>query len=111
MWDAIRGNVCLTYHGRVIFEGAITGGPAHLTNTVEWGRGLEQTLVLSGKGISLSALAHGSTQMLAAETRTPVIARGMGSGLAAGSIPATRGGIVVSLNRMNHILWIYPENR
>src|SRR5512139_3117728 len=33
---------------------------------------------------------------LAAETRVPLIARGMGSGLAAGSIPVCAGGIVVS---------------
>jgi len=46
----------------------------------------------------------------AAETRTPVIARGMGSGLAAGSIPATAGGIVVSFTRMNRILEIDPRN-
>jgi len=47
---------------------------------------------------------------LAAETRTPIVARGMGSGLAAGSIPAANGGIVVSLTRMNHILEIDTEN-
>lgn len=46
----------------------------------------------------------------AAENRTPVVARGMGSGLAAGSIPISSGGIVVSLTRMNHILEIDPEN-
>jgi len=47
---------------------------------------------------------------LAAETHTPVVTRGMGSGLAAGSIPATPGGIVVSLTRMNRILEIDTEN-
>jgi len=47
---------------------------------------------------------------LAAETRTPLIARGMGSGLAAGSIPIRAGGIVVSFTRMNRILEIDPEN-
>lgn len=39
---------------------------------------------------------------LAAETCTPVIARGMGSGLAAASVPTT-GGIVLCLTRMNRI--------
>ena len=34
----------------------------------------------------------------------------MGSGLAAGSIPLTSGGIVLSLTRMNHILEIDTEN-
>jgi glycolate oxidase len=38
---------------------------------------------------------------LAAEERVPVITRGMGSGLAAGSIPVASGGIVVSMTRMN----------
>ncbi len=47
---------------------------------------------------------------LAAETRTPLVARGMGSGLAAGSIPYPNGGIVVALTRMNRILEIDAQN-
>jgi glycolate oxidase len=47
---------------------------------------------------------------IAAESRTPIVPRGMGSGLAAGSIPFNNGGIVVSLTRMNHILEIDTEN-
>jgi glycolate oxidase len=47
---------------------------------------------------------------LAAELRTPIVPRGMGSGLAAGSIPLPSGGIVVSLTRMNHILEIDTQN-
>ena len=47
---------------------------------------------------------------LAAETRTPLVPRGMGSGLAAGSIPLPGGGIVLCLTRMNHILEIDTEN-
>jgi glycolate oxidase len=47
---------------------------------------------------------------LAAETRTPIVPRGMGSGLAAGSIPMPTGGIVLCLTRMNHILEIDREN-
>jgi glycolate oxidase len=47
---------------------------------------------------------------LAAETRTPLIARGMGSGLAAGSIPIRAGGIIVSFTRMNKILEIDTGN-
>jgi glycolate oxidase len=43
---------------------------------------------------------------VAAETRVPLVARGMGSGLAAGSIPVVAGGIVVSFTRMNRILEI-----
>ncbi len=47
---------------------------------------------------------------LAAKLRLPIIARGMGSGLAAGSIPLVPGGLVLSLTRMNHILEIDTLN-
>jgi glycolate oxidase len=47
---------------------------------------------------------------LAAETRTPLVPRGMGSGLAAGSVPLPDGGIVICLTRMNRILEIDTEN-
>jgi len=47
---------------------------------------------------------------LAARERIPLVARGMGSGLAAGSIPATGGGIVVCFTRMNRILEIDTVN-
>jgi glycolate oxidase len=47
---------------------------------------------------------------LAAQTRLPLIPRGMGSGLAAGSIPIPGGGIVLCLSRMNHILEIDTIN-
>jgi len=47
---------------------------------------------------------------MAAAARIPVIARGMGSGLAAGSIPVRAGGIVVSFTRMNRILEIDTGN-
>ncbi len=47
---------------------------------------------------------------LAANKRLPVVARGMGSGLAAGSIPLPEGCIVISLTRMNQILEIDPQN-
>jgi glycolate oxidase len=46
----------------------------------------------------------------AAQKRVPVIARGMGSGLAAGSIPIQPGGLVVCLTRMNRILEIDAGN-
>ncbi|MCL2878136.1 MAG: FAD-binding protein [Acidobacteria bacterium] len=42
----------------------------------------------------------------AAETRTPIVARGMGSGFAAGAVSITPGGMVVSFTRMNRILEI-----
>jgi len=47
---------------------------------------------------------------LAAETHTPIVPRGMGSGLAAASVPYPKGGIVLCLTRMNHILEIDQEN-
>jgi glycolate oxidase len=47
---------------------------------------------------------------LAAEARAPLVTRGMGSGLAAGSIPLSAEGIVLCLTRMNHILEIDTEN-
>ncbi len=46
---------------------------------------------------------------LAAEKRIPLVARGMGSGLAAASVPF-QGGIVLSMTRMNRILEIDPVN-
>jgi glycolate oxidase len=46
---------------------------------------------------------------LAYEYEIPVIARGMGSGLAAGTVPFG-GGLVMPLNRMNRILEIDQEN-
>ena len=47
---------------------------------------------------------------LAAEANIPMVPRGMGSGLAAGSIPIPGGGIVICLTRMNHILEIDLQN-
>jgi len=47
---------------------------------------------------------------LAAEVQVPIVPRGMGSGLAAGSIPIPGGGIVICLTRMNHILEIDSQN-
>jgi glycolate oxidase len=46
---------------------------------------------------------------MAARERIPIIARGMGSGLAAATVPLV-GGLVISLTRMNHILEIDREN-
>jgi glycolate oxidase len=47
---------------------------------------------------------------LAAEKRIPIVPRGMGSGLAAGSIPLPPEGLVLSLTRMNRILELDAEN-
>lgn len=46
--------------------------------------------------------------MLANKSNTPIIARGSGTGLSGGSVPI-KGGLIISLNRMNKILDIDPE--
>ena len=46
---------------------------------------------------------------LASEHHIPIVARGAGTGLSGGAI-AQRGGILLSLTRMNRILEIDPEN-
>jgi glycolate oxidase len=67
--------------------------------------GLPDVVVLPSTTEQVSQIVR-----LAAELHTPVVPRGMGSGLAAGSIPISSGGIVISLTRMNHILEIDREN-
>ena len=47
---------------------------------------------------------------LAAEERIPIVPRGMGSGLAAASVPYPNSAIVLCLTRMNHILEIDIDN-
>lgn len=47
---------------------------------------------------------------VAAEAQIPIVPRGMGSGMAAGSVPIVKGGMVVSLTRINHILEIDTDN-
>ena len=47
---------------------------------------------------------------IAREFDVPVVARGAGTGLSGGAIPA-QGSLVLSLTRMNRILEIDPENR
>jgi glycolate oxidase len=47
---------------------------------------------------------------LAAECRMPVVPRGMGSGLAAGSVPARSDSLIVCFTRMNRILEIDTVN-
>lgn len=47
--------------------------------------------------------------MLAGREHIPVVTRGMGSGLAAASVPF-RGGITLSMTRMNHLLEIDETN-
>jgi glycolate oxidase len=47
---------------------------------------------------------------LAAEEKIAIIPRGMGSGMAAGSVPTGKGEMVISLTRMNRIFEIDTEN-
>lgn len=67
--------------------------------------GLPEVVVLPASTEEVSRVVK-----LASEARVPIVARGMGSGLAAGSIPLNSGGMVVSLTRMNHIFEIDTEN-
>ncbi len=50
------------------------------------------------------------TVRLCYQSQTPFLARGSGTSLSGGSMPV-EGGIVITLNRLNHILRMDPENR
>jgi glycolate oxidase len=65
---------------------------------------LPDTVVLPETNEDVSAIVR-----VAAQYDVPIVPRGMSSGLAGGSI-AVRGGIVMSLTRMNRILEIDREN-
>lgn len=67
--------------------------------------GRPEIIVLPGSTAQVSQVVR-----LAAEARVPLVPRGMGSGLAAGSIPLPGGGMVICLTRMNHILEIDTQN-
>jgi glycolate oxidase len=67
--------------------------------------GIPELIVLPGTTEQVSQVIR-----LAAEAHLPIVPRGMGSGLAAGSIPIPGGGIVICLTRMNHILEIDTLN-
>jgi glycolate oxidase len=66
--------------------------------------GLPDVVVLPGTTDQVSQIVR-----IAAADRIPVVPRGMGSGLAAGSVPF-HGGIALTLTRMNHILEIDRAN-
>jgi glycolate oxidase len=61
-------------------------------------------VVLPGSTHEISQLA-----MLCSEARVPIVARGAGTGYTGGAVP-TRGGMVLSLERMNRILEIDTLN-
>jgi len=67
--------------------------------------GQPELIVLPGTTEQVSQIVR-----LAAQARVPLVPRGMGSGLAAGSIPVPGGGIVICLTRMNHILELDTQN-
>lgn len=64
-----------------------------------------ELVVLPGSTAEVSEVVK-----VAAAARLPVVARGMGSGLAAGSIPSQPGGLVVCLTRLNRIVELDMEN-
>src|SRR5688572_9169333 len=57
----------------------------------------------------LTAEEVSATVRVACDLRVPIVARGGGSGLAGGSVPAS-GGIVLDTTRMDHILEIDEAN-
>jgi glycolate oxidase len=61
-------------------------------------------VVLPGSSADVSAIAR-----LCNEHRVPLVPRGAGSGYTGGAVP-TRGGVVLSLERMNRILEIDEAN-
>jgi glycolate oxidase len=65
---------------------------------------MPDTVVLPETNEQVSAVVR-----IASQYDVPIVPRGMSSGLAGGSIPV-RGGIVLSLTRMNRILEIDEEN-
>lgn len=67
--------------------------------------GLPGVVVLPSTTDQVSAVVK-----IAAEACIPIVPRGMGSGLAAGSVPLPGGSIVLCLTRMNRILEIDTEN-
>lgn len=67
--------------------------------------GLPQAVVLPETTEQTSEIVK-----IAADARIPVVARGMGSGLAAGAVPVAGDSIVVCFTRMNRILEIDPVN-
>jgi len=69
-WAPDTGVLRLSYHGGVILDAKIEGGPAALTKVEDSSPGLSQHLTFTGKNLHLNARAHGSDQLIAAETRT-----------------------------------------
>jgi glycolate oxidase len=67
-------------------------------------QGLPDVVVLPESTEDVAAVVR-----IAAERRVPVVPRGMGSGLAAASVPS--GGIVLSLARVNRVLEVDEVNR
>jgi len=91
----------------------IVGGPFVLQDAAS-----RETYGTDGTRVSAPAdlvILPGSTQevsqlaMLCNDARVPIVARGAGTGYTGGAVP-TRGGIVLSMERMNRILEIDPLN-
>ncbi|HLJ81927.1 MAG TPA: FAD-linked oxidase C-terminal domain-containing protein [Ktedonobacterales bacterium] len=67
--------------------------------------GLPEIVTLPGSAEEVAAVVR-----LAVVAGKPVVARGSGTGLCGGAVPA-RGGVVVALSRMNRVLRIDARNR
>jgi glycolate oxidase len=81
--------------------------------TLDAARGDKSGRVSAGRPlavVSATSIEHVQTVMrIATETRTPVVTRGAGTGLAGGAI-ATDGEIVLSTVQMNRVLEVAPDD-
>jgi len=94
-WNAANGALRLVYNGEVILDGRIEGGAVELSKSEITQDGIEQHLKLSGKDLRLTARAHGSEQMIAAETR----------GEAQKKFPIVRTSHGMSANLRNNVVY------
>src|SRR5206468_2886903 len=112
-WKGLARN-----RGRLIAMGSISGtlgtAEAAAYNASKWGlTGLVKSLAEEGReaGIFCAAVLPGSAEEVAKilrysrETRIPVVPRGAGSGKSGGAL-AERGGIILSLEKMDRIVEI-----
>ncbi|HLZ25495.1 MAG TPA: FAD-linked oxidase C-terminal domain-containing protein [Ktedonobacterales bacterium] len=67
--------------------------------------GLPELVTLPGSAEDVATVVR-----LAVTAGMPVVARGSGTGLCGGAVPA-RGGVVIAMSRMNHVLRIDARNR
>lgn len=95
IWEKDSGGLHLQYDGRIIFSGAAVG--AQVTSVVtRVKQAVTQTIILTGKGLSLASIVTGGPETLVAETRGPAQA-------AFPLVRTTHGG--PSRNRRNNAIY------